>query len=170
MNILVVDDSMFFLKIIREELSIADYNIKIANSPHAAREILEKNVFDLLILDIEMPEKNGLDLLQELINDNLIDLERTKCLFISASDKYEYRIKGFELGALDFISKNLSSGEIQVRVDKILKSNSRFKGKTVLIVDDDKHICKIASYILNEEGIETIVTHSYDECHFRCSK
>ncbi|MEF3254716.1 MAG: response regulator [Deferribacterales bacterium] len=103
-NILVVEDSKFFQNVIENELKELEYNITIASSIKEAEEILNKNSFDLITLDVELPDGLGYDLCRKLKNDPYYN--NTQIIIVTSSSDQESRKKSYEAGALVYIHKN----------------------------------------------------------------
>jgi signal transduction histidine kinase len=112
-QILVVDDQPENLKIIASILS-PEYALSIANNGMNALKILEKSIPDLILLDIMMPEMDGFEVCKK-IREN----KKTKdipIIFLTAKTALEDIIKGFDSGAVDYITKPFNPAEMSVRV------------------------------------------------------
>jgi len=115
MKAIVVDDE----RLARKELMslLKDYHeievIDECSNPEEALESIRKNDPDLLFLDIEMPEKTGFDLLQELDKS-------PKVIFVTAYD--EYALKAFEVNALDYLMKPVDPDRLKDTLNKVLSS------------------------------------------------
>ncbi len=101
-KLLVIDDSPIIHKIVREVLKdVCD--VESAHSANEAFELLGKAKPDLILLDVEMPEKTGFEAIQELKRNP--DYEDIPVIFLTAQNDMSFEIKAFELGAVDFITK-----------------------------------------------------------------
>ncbi|MFZ3045707.1 MAG: response regulator, partial [Desulfatirhabdiaceae bacterium] len=115
---------------------------------------------DLITLDIEMPKLNGFDTCRKLRDASYArffknsDDHRVPIIFITGNDTLEDRKKGFELGAVDFISKPFQKGEILKAVNKILRQSVTHQGICALVADDNVVARKIISLCLSREGID----------------
>ncbi len=118
-TILVVDDTYSNLVLLSRFLS-ESYKVKIANSGRAALKIAQSDMpLDLILLDIMMPEMDGYEVCRILKSDN-----RTKkipIIFLTAKVEDNDEIKGFELGAVDYITKPISPLILMSRVKNHLK-------------------------------------------------
>ncbi|MCK5200183.1 MAG: response regulator, partial [Spirochaetales bacterium] len=117
--ILVVDDEPALLNLTCKILGKHGFNVISAENAEKALDILEHETVDLLITDILMPEMNGYELCIKL-QDN----ENTKgipVIFLSALNEINEKIKAFETGGVDFISKPYQSAEVLARVQTHLK-------------------------------------------------
>lgn len=111
LNILVVDDDKELLNGIAKELSV-NYNVTTADNGAIALDIVERQKFDCVLIDIVMPQINGYEFCRAL-------RERMDCtiIFMSCLTEAETVGKCFELGADDFISKPFGFGELKARIN-----------------------------------------------------
>lgn len=112
--ILIVDDITVNLDVLSETLSTAGYDVAIATNGKRALKQLERKLPDLILLDIKMSEMNGFEVCQK------IKANPTTCnipiIFITALADLNSKIKGFELGALDYITKPFQQQEVLARI------------------------------------------------------
>ncbi len=116
-KILLVDDDSKNLQIAMSILK--DYNVIYAQSGEKALELLEKNQFDLILLDVVMPIMNGYEVCSKIKKD-----EKTKkipVIFLTVKDDEKDIVKGFELGAVDYMTKPFYSEVLLKRVEVHLK-------------------------------------------------
>lgn len=118
-KVLVVDDDIS----IRDLLSklfrdTGGYEVHLSSNGKEAIEVLRTVIPNVIVCDIMMPEMNGLELFNTLKNDEL--LCNVPFLFLSARDRNEDKLLGFELGADDYIVKPFSPIELLMRVKAIL--------------------------------------------------
>lgn len=113
-NILVVDDTKMNLMILVKTLGDEGYRVRPALSGAAALEAAGKEAPDLILLDIMMPDMDGYQVCRTLKKDPL--LKDIPVIFISAMDQVEDKIKGFEAGGVDYVSKPFQTKEVLARV------------------------------------------------------
>ena len=118
-TILVVDDEKTNVEFIVAKLE-QEYKIKTAPNGKVALKILEKFDIDLILLDIQMPVLDGYETAKQIQNDTR--LKEIPIIFLTAKSDSESIIKGFELGAKDYISKPFNVKELQVRVSNHLQT------------------------------------------------
>lgn len=123
-TILVVDDVADNIDVISNILS-DQYDIKAANQGLLALKILERFDVDLILLDIMMPNMDGYEVCQR-IKDNPT-LRNIPIIFLTAMDSHEDEQRGFDLGAVDFISKPFSAAILKARVASQLKLSNHAK-------------------------------------------
>lgn len=116
-KLLILDDNPEILDMITESLSIAGFShLTRAASKKEALELLEREAFDLAILDIMLPDGSGFEVLREIRKNSNMPV-----LFLSAVSDIEKQYQGFELGADDYIVKPFRPKELELRLLSILK-------------------------------------------------
>ncbi|MBK8396370.1 MAG: hybrid sensor histidine kinase/response regulator [Leptospiraceae bacterium] len=113
-TICVVDDDEMSEKMLTLILKIEKYSVISASSGKAAVELLDRNTPDLILLDIDMPEMTGLELIQILKTKP--HLKEVPVIFISSHNDIDTKVEGLRLGAIDFISKPFQNPEVITRV------------------------------------------------------
>jgi DNA-binding response OmpR family regulator len=113
-RILVVEDDLAVGRTVQLALRIKGHKIDVATSLSLARNQLNHGSYDFVILDIHLPDGNGLDLLQHL---RQAMGEETPVLLLSGVRQLESVDRGYELGAVDFITKPFSPRELLARVE-----------------------------------------------------
>jgi DNA-binding response OmpR family regulator len=116
-RLLVVEDEKKLAQSLAQQLSAAGYEAALAFDGLSASEQLQAQSFDLIVLDLKLPKKSGLEVLQELRSR----ANTTPVLILSARDKVEERVQGLQLGADDYLVKPFDSGELLARIDAILR-------------------------------------------------
>lgn len=117
-KLLIVEDEKQISKVMKLYLEKEGYIIDLASDGKIADELIENNTYDLVILDIMMPYKDGWYLLKKIksINNN------TQVIITSARGEEEDRIFGLELGADDYMVKPISMRELVLRVSLRLRN------------------------------------------------
>lgn len=127
-NILVAEDEFYISNLIKISLTQAGYNCITAEDGEEALKLVEKEDFDLALLDIMMPKINGYELLE------FIRAYKIPVIFITAKSSVSDKVKGLKQGAEDYITKPFDTSELLARVEVVLR---RFnKNISTLIVDD----------------------------------
>lgn len=135
-QILIVDDTELNIILLNQILLNAGYRVLTANGGKKCLEILEKELPDIILLDVIMPELNGFDVAQKIKGN-----DRTKnipILFISAVSDFDTKIKGLEQGAVDYITKPYDDREIIARIEIHLKIKALEKEKINYIEELEK--------------------------------
>ncbi len=112
-NILIVDDEMANIDIIKNALA-DDHKVYYSEKPESALKILSRINIDLILLDIMMPEIDGYQLCGILKKDEA--LKTIPVIFITGKDDVDSIVKGFEAGAVDYITKPVEVLELKVRI------------------------------------------------------
>jgi two-component system, sensor histidine kinase and response regulator len=118
-RILIVDDVSKNIQLVANILQREQYLMTFARNGKTALEHVNENDFDLILLDIMMPEMDGFEVCRQLKAD-----ERTKnipIIFLTAKTEPDSIVKGFELGAVDYVTKPFNSAELLARVKTHIK-------------------------------------------------
>jgi two-component system copper resistance phosphate regulon response regulator CusR len=117
MRILVVEDEKKTAAFLAKGLREAGFAVNVAPDGETGLEQARAKKFDLLIVDIMLPHKDGWELVAELRRDRI----RTPILFLTARDSVRDRVKGLELGADDYLVKPFAFAELLARVRSVLR-------------------------------------------------
>jgi DNA-binding response OmpR family regulator len=131
MTILVVEDQKDICRFIRKGLEMEHYTVDVARDGAEALGKAEINDYDLILLDILLPEKNGLELCQEL---RAKDID-TPIIMLTCLGTIEERIKGLDAGADDYLVKPFAFGELLARIRALLRREKTVK-TAILVVGD----------------------------------
>ncbi|MCK2185092.1 heavy metal response regulator transcription factor [Halomonas getboli] len=116
MRILLVEDESKTADYLARGLGEAGYRIEVARDGLDGRHLIEEADFDLIILDVMLPGLDGWELLRLIRRRSQVPV-----LFLTARDAVEYRVKGLELGADDYLVKPFSFVELLARVRTLLR-------------------------------------------------
>jgi two-component system phosphate regulon response regulator OmpR len=120
-HILLVEDDESLQALIEKLLKNNNYIVSKAKSIAESENLIKLFVFDLIILDVMLPDSSGLDFYQNNIKDRI----NTPVIFLSALSDVDDRVSGLELGADDYIGKPFDSRELLLKIKKnILKKQS----------------------------------------------
>ena len=111
-RILVVEDDILLNKTLCYNLTLAGYTVEAALSAASARELFENQEYDLTVLDINLPDGSGFELCREI----KVRYENAAVIFLTANDMEGDMIKGFELGADDYVTKPFPISVFQRKV------------------------------------------------------
>ena len=132
-HILVVDDDDGIRSLVKKYLNENDYLVTTANSAEDASEKIKILKFDLIILDIMMPGKSGL----EFIEDHKKDLD-TPIILLTAKGEPNERVQGLEIGADDYLPKPFEPKELTLRIQNILNKTKKYDLKKVIKFENIK--------------------------------
>ncbi|MEW9077609.1 response regulator transcription factor [Terrisporobacter glycolicus] len=140
MKILVVEDEAAIRDLISINLSLVGYEVFKAEDGLEAKEFLESNRVDLILLDVMIPGIDGFSLIEKIKKYNI------PVIFVTAKESVLDRVKGLRLGAEDYIVKPFETIELLARIEVILrrynKDNHKIKFENVE-VDTNKRIVKL---------------------------
>lgn len=120
-HILLVEDDESLQILIEKLLKNNNYIVSKANNINESEKLLKLFIFDLIILDVMLPDSTGLDFYRDHIKDRI----NTPVIFLSALSNVDDRVTGLELGADDYIGKPFDSRELILKIKKnILKKQS----------------------------------------------
>ena len=119
-KILIVEDDSNFGNILKEYLSLNDYDVILAKNGIEGFEKFKKEDFDLCILDVMMPYKDGFTLAKEIREIN----ESVPIFFLSAKHLKEDVLRGFKLGADDYLTKPFDSEVLLAKIKAILNRST----------------------------------------------
>ena len=118
MKILLVEDDIMLNEMITEYITSTGHAIKSVKTGNESLEILDKEKFDLLILDINLPDINGFSILEKMHEQKRM----IPTIYISALIDIEDISRAFDLGCFDYLKKPFHLKELTLRINKILKT------------------------------------------------
>ena len=137
MNILIVDDEELIRDVIREYLVLDGFIVDEAKDGREAVNMALEKEYNLIIMDIMMPHKDGYQACKEIK-----ELKDVPFIFLSArSDEYD-KLLGFDLGVDDYVTKPFSPKELVARVKAVIKRSNGLKNVykiSGLVLDDQAH-------------------------------
>lgn len=133
MRILVIEDEKKTAGFLAKGLREAGFAVEIARDGETGLEKARATKFDLLIVDIMLPNKDGWEVVAELRSDGV----RTPILFLTARDSVRDRVKGLELGADDYLVKPFAFSELLARMRSVLRRAPERQTEHLRIADLD---------------------------------
>src|SRR5215472_4186463 len=130
-RILVIEDEKKTAAFLAKGLREAGFAVDVAMDGESGLKQARATKFDLLIVDIMLPHKDGWDVVTELRRDEV----RTPILFLTARDSVRDRVKGLELGADDYLVKPFAFAELLARVRSVLRRAPRQQAEHLRIAD-----------------------------------
>lgn len=144
MKILLIEDNEMIIKALKYLLESHEYYVDVATSIKESKEKIT-NTYDLIILDVMLPDGNGLDFFKEYVS--------TPALVLSAKDEEKDVVKAIDLGVQDYIIKPFRSMELLSRINNIIKRNKKNTIKEFENIKFDMDAYKI--YVDNLEVVLT---------------
>ena len=152
-KILLVEDDLALSMGIEYALNSAGFNIKTAKKIKEAKDKLEKDKFDLILLDVMLPDGNGYDLCKDIRAK-----DDTPIIFLTACDEEANIILGLDLGGDDYLTKPVRIGELISRINAVLRR--KFKGNdkdTKVLVSGDIKV-ELLKYRVSKKDREIVFT------------
>ena len=155
-NILIVEDSSSMIKIINNIFSSLGFNTFLAPTLKEAREIMNSNKIDYIILDINLPDGNGYELIKELSSS------KAKIIVLTSQTDSQLREVSYQKGIIDFINKDKNFIYKISEIPNLIKQLERNKSKTILIVDD--------SFVVREQLKDIFSNRNYNTLEAKNAK
>ncbi len=145
---MIIEDEKDLLKILTKRFKEDGFAVDTAENGPDGKSFAETVDYDCIILDIMLPEKDGLTVLKELRFKKI----KTPILILTAKDTINDRVKGLNLGADDYLVKPFSFAELLARVKALLRRQSEDKENVLAIGDltldiDARKVCRGGEYI-----------------------
>lgn len=141
-RVLLVEDDPSLGTLLEEYLNAKGFETKLADDGNKGYDVFCKGTFDLLLLDVMMPHKDGITLAKEIrLNDKNIPI-----IFLTAKSMKEDTIEGFNAGGDDYITKPFSMEELMVRINAVLRRSNKQRSQ-----DTDEVTFNIGNYQFNSE-------------------
>ena len=140
MKLLVVDDELLIRNVIKEYALNEGYTVDEAEDGNEAIEKVEENNYDLIIMDIMMPHKDGFSSAKEIK-----EIKNIPIIFLSARTEELDKLNGFSLGAYDYVTKPFSPKELMARIKAVSKRN------------ETEEIIKVDNITINKTSREVII-------------
>lgn len=167
-RILIADDDAHIRDVVRFALEKADMVVEAVADGAAALAAFRKQAPDLIVLDVGMPEMDGLDVCREIRK-----VSQVPVLFLSARDEEIDRILGLEMGGDDYVAKPFSPRELVARVKAILRRGSAVPAPAkaevaalkhgALELDDDAHVARLAGTTVDLTALEFSIIRTFLE-------
>ena len=159
-NILVIEDEPDIRRNLEYNLGREGFKASSVGSLDEANEKLKSKKFDLILLDLMLPDGSGLDLCKKIKSDS--ETEATPIIILTAKDDEVDKVVGFELGADDYVTKPFSVRELILRVKAILKRSDTKTKEVVeverqfgdLKIDVDSHEVHVDSQLIELTALE----------------
>jgi len=149
MRILVVEDEKKLAALIKKVLEKEKYAVDVAYDGQESLDYALTYPYDVIVLDILLPKKNGFEVIQELRNKKI----SPPVLMLTAKDAVEDKILGLDLGADDYLTKPFDVGELLARIRALVRRETAAKPNTLkagdLSLDPRTYIVKRAGKIIH---------------------
>ena len=141
-RILIVDDEEKIREMIGKYAVHEGHEVVLACDGKQALELFQREDFDLVVLDVMMPEMDGYEALKKMK-----EIRDVPCILLTALGQEYDRIYGFDIGAEDYVTKPFSPKELMMRIKVILKRENKAVSNRIVVdgltVDEDAHTVSI---------------------------
>ena len=140
-KILIVEDDPNIAKLVEATVAIGGYEGVVCGNGAEAFEIMEHGNFDLILLDVMLPDMSGFEIMQRRTNTQV------PVIFITAKQELTDKVRGLRLGAEDYIVKPFEAMELLARIEVILRLVKRTENVYTygdILVNVEEHTCKCA--------------------------
>ena len=149
MKILVIEDEPEMMGLIKQFLEDENYVVEEAGDFSLGMDKIVSYDYDCILLDIMLPDGNGLELLQELKNLDKAD----SVIIISAKDSLDDKIKGLDLGADDYLSKPFHLAELNARIKSVIR-RKKSDGRKLLELQNVKINIEERLVLVNNQSVD----------------
>ncbi|MCZ4280227.1 response regulator transcription factor [Kiloniella laminariae] len=129
MRILVVEDNAALADGISSALKRMEMAVDVVGDGCEADHILRTQIFDLVVMDLNLPGYDGLEVLKRYRQNN----GQAQVLILTARDELQDRVKGLDLGADDYLTKPFELGEFEARIRALLRRHSGLKSPEIRV-------------------------------------
>lgn len=128
-HILIVDDDNRILKLLKKFLTQNGFLVSTSTSADEALNLLTNFTYDLIILDVMMPEITGLEFATKIKDSGKV----LPIIMLTALSEPEDRIRGLEAGANDYVTKPFEPGELLLRINNLINSHTRYQQEQKIV-------------------------------------
>ena len=122
-KILISEDEQELAKAVKTILSFSGYEVEVAYNGEEAINKVKKNVFDVIIMDIMMPIKDGIEALKEMREMGV----HTPVILLTAKSQIDDKVEGLDAGANDYLTKPFDKKELLARIRAMIRTNNEKK-------------------------------------------
>ena len=156
MKILIVEDEQALAESIESYLADEGYICEIANTFDLASEKINLYQYDCILVDIMLPDGNGLNIIREIMKRNI----DAGIIVISAKDSLDDKLTGLDIGADDYLSKPFHLSELNARINSLIRRR-KFEGKNEIVLNEIKIRVDAAEVMVRDKLLE-LTKKEYD--------
>lgn len=136
MRVLIVEDEPLLNEELEKQLQEEQYTVDAALDYSKAEDLIAGEIYDLVLLDLSLPDGEGLDLLKLIRKQN----EETAVIILTARGEIEDRVQGLELGSDDYLSKPFAMPELRARIHAVLRRKFKIRDNDITIQNVSVHM------------------------------
>ena len=165
-TVLIVDDSLTVRMDLADAFSAAGFRAVLCSTAAEAREVLSRGAVDAIVLDVLLPDANGVDLLDEI--RSAPHGSAASVVMLSSEAEIKDRIRGLKTGADEYVGKPYDAGYLVAKIERLVRARAPAEATRVLVIDDSvtfrealRAACQAAGYEVleaasGEEGLRLI--------------
>ncbi|CEO25039.1 response regulator transcription factor [Paraclostridium sordellii] len=151
MRILVVEDNTVLADTIKEELSRnVNLDVEVLNNGEDALYDIERSIYDIIILDIMLPDLSGIEILRIIRNKGI----KTPVIILTAKEELDDKVGAFSIGANDYVTKPFYMEELVARVYAVLRTTGSISNENILEFKDLKMNLDSRTVYIGSQEIE----------------
>ncbi|MEE8399022.1 MAG: response regulator, partial [Desulfobacterales bacterium] len=162
-SILIVDDDPVLAEGLKNELSRSYFKTSTAGNGAEALDRIGRQMFDIVLLDVQLPDIDGLDLLNQIKEKH----RECEVIIMTGFGAEEIAVQALRRGAIDYVEKPLDLEVLRAAVgraqEKVASKEKVQTRDTLLIVDDDREMVTRMERILTKEGYAVLCAYSGEE-------
>jgi DNA-binding NtrC family response regulator len=155
MKILIADDEKNIRELLRDELLTSASHVAVAENGLKALELLEKEEFDILLLDISMPEMDGIEVLKKLKGQDIL----TEVIILTAHATIKTAVEAMKLGAYDYLLKPFKIAELQPVLEKAYEKK-KLRSENILLKTQVKKQSEVRTLIAESQVMREVIERS----------
>ena len=157
MKLLIVEDEPNLLSVLRKGLSEKNFDVSAALDGTTALEMLASNIFDVVVLDVMLPDINGIEICRRLrAAGNFVPI-----LMLTALDSSENVVTGLNAGADDYMPKPFKFSELEARINALARRSQQGHRPPEIITIDDLVIDRLAKTVKRGEDTITLTAKEF---------
>lgn len=146
-NILLVEDDLSLIDGLKFSLKKNGFNVDVARTVQEAYTIIVNQNFDLLILDLTLPDGSGYEICEKVRQSSSVPI-----IFLTASDEEVYIVKGLDMGGDDYITKPFKLNELISRIHALLRRATLAKDTKVELISNGITVKLMEKRVFNDKG------------------
>lgn len=160
-TVLIVDDSLTVRMDLDEAFRAANFRTVLAATVAEARERLAQGPVDVIVLDVLLPDGNGVDLLQEIRSRP--EEMAVPVVMLSSEAEVRDRVRGLKTGADEYVGKPYDAGYLVAKVEELARARERSEATTILLIDDSPTFRHVLRQALTAAGYAVLEASSGEE-------
>ncbi len=157
-SILIVEDEEKIARVLELELTFEGYSIDNAYTGYEALEKYREREWDLILLDIMLPEMSGVEILRRIRKSD----ESTPVILLTAKDSIEDKVTGLDLGANDYITKPFQIEELLARIRAALRLNQKIEVDSDWLVFEDLRLNEGTREVFRGDSMIELTPREFD--------